>query len=70
MGASFVIATGGLLSLFIAAKLKGSLVWVRIVDEVSGAVFEQEVTADQPAATQFGRRGCSEHRSDRCRRRL
>jgi hypothetical protein len=24
-----------------------------VVDEVSGAVFEQEVTADLPAATQF-----------------
>jgi len=53
MGASFVIATGGVLSLFIAAKLKGSLVWVRVVDEISCAVFEQEVTADLPAATQF-----------------
>lgn len=53
MGASFVIATGGVLTLFIAAPPNGSSVWVRVVDEVSGAVFEQEITADLPANTQF-----------------
>ena len=53
MGASFAIATGGVLTLFIAAAPNGNSVWVRVVDEVSGAVFEQEITADLPAATQF-----------------
>jgi hypothetical protein len=53
MGASFAIATGGVLTLFIAAPPNGSSVWVRVVDEVSGAIFEQEITADLPAATQF-----------------
>lgn len=53
MGVSFGIATGGVLTLFIAVPPNGSSVWVRVVDEVSGAVFEQEVTADLPAATQF-----------------
>ncbi len=53
IGASFAIATGGVLTLFIAAPPNGSSVWVRVVDEVSGAVFEQEITADLPAATQF-----------------
>jgi len=53
MGASFAIATGGVLTLFIAAPPNGSSIWVRVVDEVSGAVFEQEITADLPAATQF-----------------
>ncbi len=53
MGASFAIATGGVLTLYIAAPPNGSSVWVRVVDEVSGAVFEQETTADLPAATQF-----------------
>ena len=43
----------GELTLFIAAPPNGSSVWVRVVDEVSGAIFEQEVTADLPAATQF-----------------
>ena len=38
MGASFAIATGGVLTLFIAAPPNGSSVWVRVVDEVSGAV--------------------------------
>ena len=49
----FAIATGGVLTLFIAAPPNGSSVWVRVVDEVSGAVFEQEITADLPANTQF-----------------
>jgi hypothetical protein len=53
MGASFAIATGGVLTLFIAAPPNGSSVWVRVVDEVSGAVFEQEITADLPANSQF-----------------
>ncbi len=53
MGAGFGIATGGVLTLFIAAPPNGSSVWVRLVDEVSGAVFEQEITADLPANTQF-----------------
>jgi len=53
MGASFAIATGGVLTLFIAAPPNGGSVWVRVVDEVSGAVFEQEITADLPANTQF-----------------
>jgi hypothetical protein len=53
MGASFAIATGGVLTLTIAAAPSASSVWVRVVDEVSGAVFEQEVTADLPAANQF-----------------
>lgn len=53
MGASFAIATGGVLTLVIAAPPNGSSVWVRVVDEVSGAAFEQEITADLPANTQF-----------------
>ena len=53
MGANFAIATGGVLTLFIAAPPNGSSVWVRVVDEVSGAVFEQEITTDLPANTQF-----------------
>ena len=53
MGASFAIATGGVLTLFIAAPPNGGSVWVRVVDEGSGAVFEQEITADLPVNTQF-----------------
>ena len=52
MGASFAIATGGVLTLIIAAPPNAGSVWVRVIDEVSGAVFE-EVTADLPAANQF-----------------
>jgi hypothetical protein len=53
MGASYAIATGGVLTLFIAAPPNGSSVWVRAVNEVTGTIFEQEITADLPAATQF-----------------
>ncbi len=41
------------MTLYIAAPPNGSSVWVRDVDEVSGAVFEQEVTADLSARTQL-----------------
>lgn len=53
MGASFAIATGGVLTLFISAPPNGSSVWVRVLDEVSGAVFEREISADLPANTRF-----------------
>ena len=53
MGASFAVATGGVLTLFIAAPPNGGSVWVRMVDEVSGAISEQEITTDLPASTQF-----------------
>lgn len=49
---SFAIATGGVQALFIAASPNGVSDWVRVVDEVSGAVFEQ-ITSDLPANTQF-----------------
>jgi len=39
--------------LFIAAPPNGSSVRVRVVDELSGAGFEQKTTADVPANTQF-----------------
>jgi hypothetical protein len=53
IGASFTFATGGVLTLVIAAPPNGSSVWVRVVDEVSGAVFEQDITGDLAANTQF-----------------
>lgn len=53
MGARFAIATDGVLTLFIAAPPNGSTVWVRVVDEISGAVFEQEITADLSVAAHF-----------------
>lgn len=43
----------GALPLFIAAPPNGTSVWARVVNEVSGAVFEQEIAADLPASTQF-----------------
>ena len=53
MGGSFAIATGGVLTLTIAASPNAASVWVRVADEISGAVFEQEIAADLPAANQF-----------------
>jgi len=54
LGASFPLASlTNVLTLFIAAPPNGASVWVRVVDEVSGAVFELEISADLPAATQF-----------------
>jgi hypothetical protein len=53
MGASLTIATGEVLTLFIAALPNGSPVTVGLVDEVSAAVFEQEITAVLPANAQF-----------------
>jgi hypothetical protein len=53
LGASFAIATGGVLTLYVAAAPNAASVWVRLVNEVSGAVFEAEITADLPATTQF-----------------
>ena len=53
MGASFSIATGGVVTLFIGAPPNGASIWVRAVNEVTGAVFEQEITADLPANNQF-----------------
>jgi hypothetical protein len=50
MRASFAIAKGGVLMLYIAAPANGSSVWVRVVDEVSGAVFEQGKGAIMPQA--------------------
>jgi len=40
------------LTLFIAAAQNAGSVWVRVVDDVSGAVFAQEISVDMPAGTQ------------------
>ena len=53
MGASFAVATGGVLTLYIAAAPNASSVWVRVINQITGAVFEQEIIADLPANTQF-----------------
>lgn len=53
MRASFGIATGGALTIFIAAPPNGPSVWVRVLDEVLGPVPEEKIIADLPANTQF-----------------
>lgn len=42
-----------MLTLDIGAPPNGSFVWVSVVDKVSGAVFEQEITADLQTSAQF-----------------
>lgn len=53
MGASFVISAGGVLAHYIAAAPNGASAWGRLVNEVTGEAFEQEITVDLPATTQF-----------------
>lgn len=42
-----------MLKIFSAVPPNGTSVWVPVVDEVSDAVFEQEITVDLPTNTQF-----------------
>jgi hypothetical protein len=51
--ASLPIATGVVPTLFIAVPSNCGSVWVPVVDEVSGAIFEKKISADPPAATEF-----------------
>ena len=52
--ASFAVASAtNVLTLFLYAAPNASSVWVRVVEEVSGAVAEVEITANLPAATQL-----------------
>jgi hypothetical protein len=54
MGAAFpVSSTSNVYTLFIYAAPNGSSIWVRVVEEVSGAVFEAEYSTDIPASTVF-----------------
>jgi hypothetical protein len=53
MGAGFPVAVDRVLTLTIAAPPNGSSVWVRVVDEDSGAVHQSEITTDLPASTAF-----------------
>jgi hypothetical protein len=50
---AFPLATDAVVTLMIAAAANAGSVWVRIVDEPSGAVFERELATDLPASTQF-----------------
>jgi hypothetical protein len=59
------------LTLFIAAPPNGSSVWVRAVERGQRRGFEQEITTDLPANTQFlSPAPLPEHRRDSRRRRL
>jgi hypothetical protein len=50
---AFTLSTDAVVTFIIATAPNGGSVWVRIVDELSGAVFERELTTDLPASTQF-----------------
>ena len=52
--ATFALPTDSVITLTVAAAPNASSVWVRIMDEPSGTVFERELTTDLPANnTQF-----------------
>ena len=54
MGASFPVSSlTNLYTFYIHSAQNGSSIWVRAVEEVSGAVFEQEITTNIPANTTF-----------------
>lgn len=53
LGAGFPVVTGGLITLTIWCPAAGSSIWLRAVNELTGAVFEQEVTTDLPQAATF-----------------
>jgi hypothetical protein len=50
---AFTLSTDAVVTFIIATAPNGGSVWVRIVDEPSGKVFERELTTDLPASTQF-----------------
>jgi hypothetical protein len=54
LGASFPVdAPANVLTLFLYAAPNATSVWVRVVEEVSGAIAEVEITANLPAPTQL-----------------
>jgi hypothetical protein len=54
LGAAFPVSSlTNVYTLYISCPANASGIWVRVVEEVSGAVFEQEFTTDIPAATTF-----------------
>jgi hypothetical protein len=54
LGASFPVnSTTNVLTLLIYAAPNAASVWVRVVEEISGAVAEVEITGDLPASTQL-----------------
>ena len=53
LGAGFPVATAGLITLTIWCPAGGTSIWLRAVNDLTGAVFEQEVTTDLPQAATF-----------------
>ena len=53
LGAGFPVVTAGLITLTIWCPAAGTSIWLRAVNELTGAVFEQEVTTDLPQAATF-----------------
>ncbi|MEH7829658.1 hypothetical protein V6590_16020 [Gemmobacter sp. JM10B15] len=53
LGAGFPVATAGLITLTIWCPAAGASIWLRAVNELTGAIFEQEVTTDLPQAATF-----------------
>lgn len=48
MGTSFVIDTGGVPTLYVADPTNGASIRVQVKDEVTNAVFKQQINVDPP----------------------
>ncbi len=53
LGPDFAVATGGLLTIHLAAAPNATTASARVVNDATGAVFETTASADLPAASQF-----------------
>lgn len=53
LGAGFPVVAAGLITLTIWCPAAGTSIWLRAVNELTGAIFETEVTTDLPQATTF-----------------
>lgn len=59
LGAGFPVVTGGLQTSTIWCPATGTSIWLRAVSELTGAVFEQEVTTDLLEAATSSHRASS-----------
>ena len=53
LGAGFALGTGEVVTLYLWCPPQGGSVWLRLVNDNSGAVFEAEITTDLPATNQL-----------------
>jgi len=54
LGAGIPVVTGGLLTIAIWCPAAGTSIWLRAVNDLTGTVFEQEVTPDRRRCRHMG----------------